>query len=553
MEENKVKEINNQSIKKLISEGKTEEAIELFNLFLDGLNHYKDEMTLMKGNFKNISLDKRDNLIEYAKSNIYINKTNDSILRISNELEKEFNSFISFKKIEISSDSFEEQLNRKLEGDYILEKKPLAEGNTSIIYKAKEVSTEQKVVVRALRNQKFKSENTVEHAPDFKQKPERILNLKHRNLIKIKSFRLDDFPACYIEEYIDGVTLKKLLKYGPLPREKVFSIISQLGKVLYYLHTKGIVHQRILPSKIFLDVEGVPVISPFERFSSNINRGDMKNLAKEIRYLSPEEIYGDSPTEFSDQYGLGVLMYELLTGEKLFNGENIFEIFEDRKAFYDNKKHRQTKLNKLVLSSTTKRVWLKMLSHNQKDRYDCIKDATKLIKQKEGKINSNNAYQIGFESYNRCRSRNLNFTKDFYVNLFRKDLSLIDFFIKKSDSFKSEEIKIFKNKISELKEENIVELKNKLAKMKIPETVVFPAIMLRSAITFMFSDLVKSNHLEKILLLDSHKNVNIIAFENFLSALIETAKMNDYLWNDKIENAWLQTKEECMKKIKELI
>ena len=550
-------EINNTAIKNSISNADPKKAIKLFKLFLDNINRYKDDIILLEGRLTNITDKENNRTVGFAESRISSNRINDAILRISKDLEKELNNFISFKEIKISADSFEEQLKRKLEGEYILDKDPLAEGNTSIIFKAIEKSSHQPVIIRALKNQSFKSE---EEKEALEIEIDKTLKLKHRSLIKIKSFRLDDFPACYIEEFIHGVTLKKLLKLGPLPREKVFSIIIKLGKTLSYLHTKGIMHQRILPSKIFMDIEGVPVFSPFERFSNSANTSDLKKLTKELRYMSPEEVRGETSSAYSDQYRLGILMYEILTGEKLFSGNNIVEVFNARAVFHKNKRHRTEISNKLKVTTATKRVWLKMLAYIPSDRYDTILTPINLIKTKEGKINKNTPYQISFESYNRCRSKNLNFTRDFYVHLFIKNPQLINYFIKEPSKIETtikteevtpaEKLAKFKKVLFELKTTKPELTKKALANLTIPDGIVFPETMLRSAITFLFSDFEKNSYLDRIINLDIHKNIPIKSFDDFLAALIETAKINDYLWNTSIETAWKETKNNCLEKIK---
>ncbi len=126
-------------------------------------------------------------------------------------------------------------------------------------------------------------------------------------------------------EYIDGITLKEFIEQqGVLEWKDALHFVTQILRALQHAHDKGIVHRDIKPQNIMLFPDGTIKVMDFgiARFS----RIDGKTLSDKtigsVHYISPEQARGDMTDERSDIYSVGVMLYEMLTGRKPFDGEN---------------------------------------------------------------------------------------------------------------------------------------------------------------------------------------------------------------------------------------
>ncbi|MFN4070935.1 MAG: serine/threonine-protein kinase, partial [Thermus caldifontis] len=149
------------------------------------------------------------------------------------------------------------------------------------------------------------------------------LSLKHPHLVRGLygvPFGEEAFLAL---EYLEKGTLEELLLQKPLPREEAAKALLQVGEALLFLHQKGLVHQDVKPSNVFVG-EGVyklgdlGTVRPQEEASPE--------YAGSPHYLAPELFLGAKPSPKSDAYSFGVMAYELLVGKRPFRGETLEEL-----------------------------------------------------------------------------------------------------------------------------------------------------------------------------------------------------------------------------------
>ncbi|WP_114312565.1 serine/threonine-protein kinase [Thermus caldifontis] len=149
------------------------------------------------------------------------------------------------------------------------------------------------------------------------------LSLKHPHLVRGLygvPFGEEAFLAL---EYLEKGTLEDLLLQQPLPREEATKALLQVGEALLFLHQKGLVHQDVKPSNVFVG-EGVyklgdlGTVRPLEEASPE--------YAGSPHYLAPELFLGARPSPKSDAYSFGVMAYELLVGKRPFRGESLEEL-----------------------------------------------------------------------------------------------------------------------------------------------------------------------------------------------------------------------------------
>jgi hypothetical protein len=196
--------------------------------------------------------------------------------------------------------------------------------------------------------------------------------LSHPNIVTIYDV-LESHDLAYIfMEFVDGPSLKDAMTRDALPpREQIISILRQLAEALDYAHRKGIIHRDIKPANIMIsdrgvDREGMAKIADFgvAKLISH-EATHQRKLMGTPSYMSPEQLEGVSVGGASDQFALGVVVYELLTGMKPFAAENLAALHylickRPAKAVQE--------LNPL-LSETVNRVMEKALAKLPEDRY----------------------------------------------------------------------------------------------------------------------------------------------------------------------------------------
>ena len=495
-------------IRKLLAKGETQKALEsLRTLLFDYADEFRDEFTLLNGRYERYT--KERGIRSDSENELSLNKLNNDLLGFRNRMENELKEFISIENLVISAESFDEQLRKKLMGRYRIEEK-LGEGGTSIIYRATEISTDRSVAVRALKTHDFAQKYSADTKRQAANSSQKVQEIKHRHIVKIQETYLVEFPVCFVEDFVDGPNLKVLRKMTPWPLSESIRIVTRIGDALYYLHTKGIVHKKVQTKKIFIDREGMPVITtpaipPFDMFRTSVGKDSLKSFQKDLQYLSPEELSGERVGSKSDQFALALLTFELLTGRPLFNAKSIQGVFDLRHQFFKSKTYRREVFKEAGIPAELARTIRQMLRRDPAERFSSVKEAIEeMIPFTREKTPDFFTARL---SYERCCSGNPRFTHDFYAHLFEQTPAILkDFFPNESDRRRNRR-------------------RNN---------------MLRSAIFLLLADPTDRNYLNVIKAMPQHKGIAPEHYKQFISSLIETVKSNDYLWlrDPGISAAW---------------
>src|ERR1044071_37158 len=150
--------------------------------------------------------------------------------------------------------------------------------------------------------------------------------LSHPGIVTIYDVEQQGDIAYIAMEYVDGPTLDAVLS-GPktLTQEEMFSILGQTAVALDYAHGKGIIHRDIKPANIMITGDGTVEITDFG--IAKVTAGEQFTMTGSIvgtpYYMSPEQVQGQSVDGRSDQFSLGVIAFEMLTGEKPYTGEHL--------------------------------------------------------------------------------------------------------------------------------------------------------------------------------------------------------------------------------------
>lgn len=163
-----------------------------------------------------------------------------------------------------------------------------------------------------------------EMAQRFAQEVALSLTLNQANLVRGLAGRPEGDGAFLALEYLEEGTLEDSLKKGQMSREVATECLSQIATALVYLHDKGIIHQDVKPSNIFID----GLLFKLGDFGVAKTRENPKPLerAGSPFYMAPELFSGEPSSPASDAYSFGVMAYELLVGKRPFVGENLEEL-----------------------------------------------------------------------------------------------------------------------------------------------------------------------------------------------------------------------------------
>ena len=201
----------------------------------------------------------------------------------------------------------------------IIEK--LGEGGMGEVYLADDLKLQRKVAIKFLPQHLTDNQENIER---FEREARAAAALNHPNIVTVYDIIESENQFCIIMEYVEGKTLRDILDTNsqfPIPNS--YDIISQLCDGLACAHDSGIVHRDIKPENILIDDKGKVKILDFGLAKL---KGASK-LTKEtstlgtIYYMSPEQLQGHEIDQRADIWSLGVLIYELLSGEVPFKGE----------------------------------------------------------------------------------------------------------------------------------------------------------------------------------------------------------------------------------------
>jgi serine/threonine protein kinase len=149
--------------------------------------------------------------------------------------------------------------------------------------------------------------------------------LSHPGIVTIYDMEALDDLAFIAMEYVNGPTLDQILTGQPLPPERLFAIVGQTAVALDYAHQKGIVHRDIKPANIMITDDGSAKITDFG--IAKINTSEHLTMTGSIvgtpHYMAPEQVQGLAVDGRADQFSLAVIVFEMLTGEKPFGGEQL--------------------------------------------------------------------------------------------------------------------------------------------------------------------------------------------------------------------------------------
>ncbi len=199
---------------------------------------------------------------------------------------------------------------------------PLGQGGMAHVYRAVDQKTGSQVAVKMMRDDLL---NDPEFVKRFEAEARAASSLNHPNVVRVIGFGQDDTRRYIVQEYVEGSSLKELImSEGPIPWESAVPMAIQIGLALEHAHRNGIVHRDIKPHNILITRDRIAKVTDFgiaRATSSNTITLTSGVAFGSVHYFSPEQARGTIVGEKSDIYSLGILMYEMLTGQLPFDGD----------------------------------------------------------------------------------------------------------------------------------------------------------------------------------------------------------------------------------------
>jgi eukaryotic-like serine/threonine-protein kinase len=199
----------------------------------------------------------------------------------------------------------------------------LGRGAMAAVFLAREIALDRKVAIKVMSPGLLMGEGMIER---FKREAITIAHLNHPNIVSVHSVRQTEGLHFFVMRYIQGRSLEQVIhQAGKLPVPIVRSILCQVGSALTYAHRSGVVHRDIKPANILIDEDGNAVVTDFgiakvAEAPSDTHSGALVGTPA---YMSPEQCSGAEVSGASDQYALGAVAYEMLTGKAPFTGSTL--------------------------------------------------------------------------------------------------------------------------------------------------------------------------------------------------------------------------------------
>lgn len=202
----------------------------------------------------------------------------------------------------------------------------IGDGGMASVYRAHDQLLDRYVAVKILHPQ---FANDEEFITRFKKEAQAAAKLSHANIVNIYDVGEWQEKHFIVMEYVEGETLKsKIQRDGKLSIRDTLNISEQISEALEHAHTHNLIHCDIKPHNILLKANGQVKVADFgiarAATSSTMTYGG--NVVGSVHYISPEQAQGNAITPKSDIYSLGVVIYEMLTGQVPFKGESAVSI-----------------------------------------------------------------------------------------------------------------------------------------------------------------------------------------------------------------------------------
>jgi len=248
----------------------------------------------------------------------------------------------------------------------------IGQGGMATVYKAYQPSMDRHVAIKVLPSQLAESKEFVKR---FQQEARIIARLEHPHILPVFDYGESDGVAYFVMRYLEAGTLKdRMVARRPLPLNEIDRIFTQLTDALSYAHSHGVVHRDLKPANALVDSQGNLFLTDFgiakllESASPRLTQTDA--IMGTPAYISPEQAQARTVDQRSDIYSLGIILYEMVTGQVPFEAETPLAII----LKHVSDPLPPPSLIKKDISPLIEQIILKALAKDPEDRFATVAD-----------------------------------------------------------------------------------------------------------------------------------------------------------------------------------
>lgn len=216
-------------------------------------------------------------------------------------------------------------VGKRLDGRYEITEL-IGVGGMANVYKADDIVEDRVVAIKILKDEFSKNGEFLRR---FKNESKAIALLSHPNIVRVLDVNFGDRIQYIVMEYISGITLKEYIEQqGVLKWKEAVHFTVQVLRALQHAHDNGIVHRDVKPQNIMLLQDGTIKVMDFgiARFARSDNKTLTDKAIGSVHYISPEQARGGKIDEKTDIYSVGVMMFEMLTGQLPFEADSAVSV-----------------------------------------------------------------------------------------------------------------------------------------------------------------------------------------------------------------------------------
>lgn len=241
----------------------------------------------------------------------------------------------------------------------------IGQGGMATVYRARQRSMDRDVAIKVIKRDAVPDDSTIRR---FKREAQLIARLEHPHILPVYDFNSENNPPYIVMRYLPSGTLRNILERGRLDHNEIVLLASQIAAALDYAHEQEVIHRDIKPSNILIDAKGNAFLTDFgiaRMVKSNEQLTGTGIAVGTPSYMSPEQVMGGKVDGRADVYALGVMVYEMLSGELPYQSDTpMGYLFQHMQATVPDIRALSPELPPAVTT-----VMLRVLAKNPEERY----------------------------------------------------------------------------------------------------------------------------------------------------------------------------------------